>query len=116
MQVEASIISWKWTFTVLFLAVGEVVRQKIQQPETLGATPPVPAMATGRSLPAAIFLRIVADWDGNSPGIDLVLTAAFGADGYLDCIKDLKAQNIDPLSYINSLDKVSSYPILNERT
>ena len=92
--------------------MGEVVRQKIQRLETPGGAPPAPAVSTDRSLPAAIFLRMVADWDGNSLDISHVLNAAFGADGYLDCIKDLKAQNIDPLLYINSLDKVSSGLIL----
>jgi hypothetical protein len=79
--------------------------------ETPNATPPAPVVTPGHSVPAATFLRKVADWDGNSPNIDQVLTAAFEADDYLDCVKDLKAQNIDPLSYINSLDKVSWYLI-----
>ena len=116
MQVEASISCRKWVFMVLLLAVGEVIRQEIQQTETPGAAPPAPAVTTGRSLPAAIFLRMVANWDGNSPDIGHVLNAAFGADGYPDCIRDLKAQHIDPLSYINSLDKVSLYLILKRRS
>ena len=31
-------------------------------------------------------------------------------------IKDFEAQNIDPLSYINNLDQVSSYSISERRT
>ena len=115
MQAEASISSRKCAFMVLLLAVGEVIRQEIQQTETPGAIPPAPAATAGCSLPAAIFLRMVADWDGIYPDISHMLNAAFGADGYLDCIKDLKAQNIDPLSYINNLDKVSLFLILKRR-
>ena len=115
MQAEASIISCcKQTFMVLLLAVGKAISREIQQPETPGATPRPPAVTTGRSLPAAIFLKIITDWDGNFQGISQVLTLAFEADGYLDCIKDLKAQGIDPLSYINSLDTVCSYSILHQ--
>ena len=50
----------------------------------------------------------VANWDGKSRDIDRVLTAAFEADDYLECIKDLRAQNIDPPTYVNGLDEVSS--------
>jgi hypothetical protein len=100
---------------VSLLAVGEVICQEIQQTETPGATPLAPAATTGRSFPAAIFLKMIADWDGIFQGIGQVVAAAFEADGYLDCIKDLKAQNIDPLSYINSLDKVSPYSIPKRR-
>jgi hypothetical protein len=70
----------------------------------------------GHVLPAVIFLRMIANWDRKSPDINSVLTSAFEADGYPDCIKDLKAQNIDPLSYINSLDTVCSYSILHRHT
>lgn len=55
----------------------------------------------------------VANWDGKSQGIDQVLTAAFNAEDYLECIKDLRARNVDPLSYVNSLDKVGSLSFLN---
>ena len=55
----------------------------------------------------------VANWDGKSQGIDQVLTALFGMEDYLDCIKNLRARNIDPQAYINSLDKVSSPPVLD---
>ena len=80
------------------------------------AMPPASVIPTGHLLPAATFLRKVAEWDGNSPNIDQVLTAAFEADDYLDCVNDLEAQNVDPLLYINSLDKVSSYSIPKQRT
>ena len=42
-----------------------------------------------------------------------MLTAAFEAEGYLGCIENLRAGEIDPLSYVNSLDKVSLFSVLN---
>jgi hypothetical protein len=66
----------------------------------------------GHPLSAAVSLVKVANWDGESQDIDRVLTTAFEANEYLDCIKNLRALNIEPLSYINGLDKVSSYLIL----
>lgn len=36
------------------------------------------------------------------------LTAAFAADDYIDCIKDLRGLNIDPQAYIDGLDQVRS--------
>ena len=98
---------------VLLLAVGKAIRQQTKQPEMPGAKPPAPAVKISR---AASSLRMIADWDGNTQCINQVVTGAFETDGYLDCIKDLKAQNIDPLSYINSLDKVGSCSILKRRT
>ena len=59
---------------------------------------------------ASISLKKVASWDGEYQDIGQVLTAAFGADDYLDCIKNLQGQGIEPLSYIDSLDKVSLHP------
>ena len=53
----------------------------------------------------------LSKWAGTSQDISQVLTAAFEADDYLECIKDLRARNIEPLSYINSLDKVSPHSI-----
>ena len=73
----------------------------------------IPALATLWSTYASISLMEVANWDGKSQDIYQVLTAAFNAQDYLDCIKNLRARNIDPLSYINSLDKVGSLPFLN---
>ena len=116
MQAEASISCREWMFMVLLPAVGETIRQEVQQTETPGATPLAPVVTADRPFSAAFFLRIIADWDGVFQGIDQVVTIVFGADGYLDCIKDLKAQNIDPLSYINNLDKVSLYLILKRHT
>ena len=60
---------------------------------------------------ASIYLKKVANWDGTSQDINQALVAAFEAKDYLDCIKDLRARNIEPLSYINGLDKASSYSI-----
>ena len=62
---------------------------------------------------ASIFLKKIADWDGEIQDIDIhqTLTDAFKAPDYLYCIKNLKAHDVDPLSYINNLDKVSSCSI-----
>lgn len=57
------------------------------------------------------LLNKVAHWDGSPHDIKQVLKAAFDANDYLDCIGDLRAQKIDPLLYIDSLDKVGSFSI-----
>ena len=49
----------------------------------------------------------IVNWDETSQDIERALVTALEADDYLDCIKDLKAQGVDPLSYIENLDKVS---------
>ena len=64
-------------------------------------------MTVTHSVSASSSLLKIANWDGESQDIDQALVAAFKADDYLDCIKDLQAQNIDPPSYINNLDKVN---------
>lgn len=38
-----------------------------------------------------------------------VLTAAFTATDYLDCLKNLAGCRIDPQAYIDGLDQVGSY-------
>ena len=73
-------------------------------------------LATPRSTSALIPLMNVVRWDGTSEDINQTLVAAFEAKDYLDCIKNLRAQNIDPLSYIDNLDKVGSYLIPRYRT
>ena len=70
----------------------------------------------GHPLSAAISLMKIANWDGKSQDIIQVLVIAFETNDYLDCIRNLQAQNIEPLSYINSLDKVSSCSILKQCT
>lgn len=70
-------------------------------------------MTTAYVISASSSLIEVANWDGESQDINLALTAAFDADDYLECIKDLRAHNIDPPSYINNLDKVGSHSISN---
>ena len=72
---------------------------------------PAPVQATTQETSASVFLTKVAAWDGTSQDIEQTLTAAFDAKDYLDCIRDLRGRNIDPLSYIDSLDKVSLDPI-----
>ena len=91
---------------VLLLSAWREIRQGLERLRT-------PALATPRLTDASISLREVANWDGKSLGIYQVLAAAFNAEDYLDCIKYLPARNIDPLSYINSLDKVGSLPVFN---
>jgi hypothetical protein len=71
-----------------------------------------PVQMTTQAASASISLIRVVDWDGTSGDIKQVLTAAFEAEDYLDCIKNLRARNIEPLSYIDSLDKVGSCSIL----
>jgi len=70
--------------------------------------PPIPVPETSQVVSAAIHLTKIVNWDGTSQDIKQVLTTAFEAKDYLDCIKNLRAQDVDPLSYINSLDKVGS--------
>ena len=55
---------------------------------------------------------MVANWDGKSQDITQVLATAFEAEDYVDCIKNLQVRGIEPLSYINSLDKVRMFPVL----
>lgn len=83
----------------------------ITPPDTIIATMapvPVPTTTNTQAVPSAsVFLIKVADWDGKVQDIKQALVAAFEANDYLECIKDLQAQNIRPLSYIDNLDKVS---------
>ena len=74
------------------------------------ASIPIPTQAVS----ASISLIRVAAWDGTSQDIKQELTSAFDAMDYLDCIKNLRERNIDPVSYINSLDRVSSCSIFME--
>ena len=64
-------------------------------------------MATAVAVSASNSLTRVASWDGKSQDIGQVLAAAFEAKDYRDCIKDLQARGVQPLSYIDGLDKVS---------
>lgn len=75
------------------------------------AIPQVPAAMDAQAVSASISLIKVVNWDGKSQDINQVLTAAFDAEDYLDCIKNLRQRNIDPQSYIDGLDKVSPYSI-----
>ena len=62
-------------------------------------------MAT-ESVSALSLLKKIASWDGTSQDDIEVLNAAFAAEDYRDCIKNLKERGIDPTAYINNLDKV----------
>jgi len=81
-----------------------------------GKASPVPVTTTAESVSAAIFLTKVANWDGKSQDIQKALIAAFGAKDYLECVGDLQAQDIEPQSYINNLDKVILYSISKRLT
>jgi len=74
-----------------------------------GAPTPDPVATTVESVSASISLIEVANWDGRSEQIHKALTAAFDAEDYLECLKSLQARQIEPRSYINNLDKASSY-------
>ena len=65
-----------------------------------------------RTISASVPLAKVANWDGESQDFDQILTTAFEAEDYLDCIGNLQARGLDPLSYINNLDKVCIFLIL----
>lgn len=78
------------------------------------AQPNAKSAAGGSDYPATSaskLLTVVANWDGKSRDISQVLAAAFKADHYLSCVKNLQAWNVEPSLYINNLDKVSSHPI-----
>ena len=62
-------------------------------------------MAT-ETVSALVFLNKIISWDGKSQDIIEALTTAFEAKDYLDCITNLKARGVEPLLYINILDKV----------
>ena len=76
----------------------------------------LPAAATSRIFSASKFLYEIANWDGDPETVTQLLAAAFGAEGYLECIKNLEAHGIRPLLYIDSLDKVSTHSILMQHT
>jgi len=73
-----------------------------------GTSSPVPVATAAGSTSAAISLKEVAKWDGKSQEIYKVLTAAFDAEDYPECIKDLRAREIEPLLYVDNLNKVGS--------
>ena len=60
---------------------------------------------------ASIPLVKIAKWDGISRDIIQALITAFDAEDYPDCIRNLEAQGIKPLLYVNNLDKVYASPI-----
>jgi len=91
--------SYQLTFGILLLLVEMTSRQGIRQLET--------SPVNNQAVSASVSLMKVANL-GTSQDINQVLTAAFEAEDYLDCINNLRERNIDPLSYINSLDRVSS--------
>ena len=69
------------------------------------------AMPAPQTLSAQTYLNEIVNWDGKSPDINQVLTTAFGAKDYLDRTRNIQGQGIDPLSYINSLDRVRTHSV-----
>ena len=78
--------------------------------------PPLPFTNASQAESASTSLKKIANWDGRSQDIYQVLSTAFGANDYLDCIKNLRARRVDPGSYINSLDKVRACQISRQNT
>ena len=72
---------------------------------------PVPETMATQVVSTSDLLNTIAHWNGSPHDIEQVLNATFDANDYLDCIRNLRTQNIDPLLYIDSLDKVSSFSI-----
>ena len=57
---------------------------------------------------AAVQLTLISKNEISPQDAEHVLTAAFTAEDYSDCIKDLNGCEIDPQAYIDGLDRVSS--------
>lgn len=76
-----------------------------------GITLPVPPTKAVEPVPTVISLTEVANWDGKSQEIRNVLTTAFNAGDYPECIKNLPALHIEPQLYINKLNLVSLHSI-----
>ena len=107
-KVEVSILFYpEWPAVFLHLPVGRTIRQNNRQPRMeLGVAT---AYRTDCHPP---WLARIVNWDGESQDIGRVITVAFGAEDYLDCIGNLEARGVEPLWYINNLDKVRILPIL----
>jgi len=73
-----------------------------QQTRTMAAT-----RRTLRSS-ASVHLSRISQSKVTPQDAQQVLAAAFTADDYIDCIRDLVGWNIDPQAYIDGLDQVSS--------
>ena len=94
---------------VLSPSVRRIIHQESEKPEA-------PALVTPQPTSTLISLMKAAHRDRTSQDINQVLATAFGSKDYLDCIKGLRAQDIHPLSYTNSLDEVGSYSTPRHRT
>ena len=68
--------------------------------------PPLSPVATTTNDTLAL-ISLIAIWDMESQGTSEILTTVFKAADYMDCIENLQAKDIDPLSFVNNLDKVS---------
>ena len=62
------------------------------------------------------FISLIATWDGESQDASEILTTVFEAEDYMDCIENLRTTDIDPLSFVNNLDKVSPRLVEGQHT
>ena len=77
---------------------------------TLQQTRTMPATKRPSRRSASAHLSRISQRNVSRQDAQQVLTAAFTADDYPACIKDLNGRNIDPQAYIDGLDQVSSCP------
>jgi len=70
------------------------------------AAPASPTTTCGRQ--ASVYLSHISRHNVSPQDAQQVLTAAFTADDYLDCTKDLTGWNIDLQEYVDGLDQVGS--------
>jgi len=95
----------EWISGSWLLSVGKTIQREIRRS-------PTPVPTASQAVSAATYLIKIANWNRTSQDIKRTLTAAFDAGDYPNCIKNLKAQCIEPSLYIDSLDKVGSCSIL----
>jgi len=61
---------------------------------------------------ASVYLSLISQGEVSPRDAQQVLTAAFAAEDYIDCIRNLTGWNIDPQAYINGLDQVGCRPLM----
>ncbi|KAF9643176.1 hypothetical protein BDM02DRAFT_1706985 [Thelephora ganbajun] len=97
--------------TLTLRQAGDAEDVYIPLPKDQPDTPKTPAIITTRTVSAKMSPMMMSPmkitiWDGKSRDISQTLITVFESEDYLDRIKNLRVLNIDPLSYINSLDKL----------
>lgn len=97
--------------SVCFSKTSDLVAEHWPFANALPGTPSLkslkPFTMSAESASASVSLKKIVDWDGSSQDIHQALITAFEANDYQSCIKDLEAHGIEPLAYVNGLDKVS---------